>query len=356
MNHFRFVALFTLCSASLAAQNSPVGVAPTAPEAAVAPVAPVAKPAPKVIPKPAAFDDPAKTDADFPLQGEYVGKFRDTDFAFQVIALGKGLFDAVLCPGGLPGAGWTKQPASRQHVSGKRETNASDAPVRFSSNGWTGLLNGTTLELSDFKGSPIGKLERVERTSPTMGAKPPEGAVVLFDGTSVAAFKDGAKMTQDGLLMQGCTTKEAFGDCELHIEFRLPYMPEARGQSRGNSGIYLISRYEVQMLDSFGLSGENNECGGIYTISKPQVNVCYPPLTWQTYDIEFKAPLFDDKGVKTADAQITVKHNGVLVQDKVTIPKPTAAAPVGTDGKLGTLYLQDHGTPVRYRNIWLVKK
>ena len=325
-----------------------------APPAALAKPAVPTKPAPP--PKPSAYDDPAKTDEDFPFQGEYVGKMRDAVFAFQVVARGKGTFDAVLCPGGLPGAGWTRQPAHRQIVSGKRTGEGADAPVRFSSNGWIGLLKGRTLELTDFKGSAIGSLERVERKSDTLGAKPPEGAIVLFDGSSLAAFKEGAKMTPDGLLMQGCTTKEAFGDCQIHIEFRLPYMPEAKGQARGNSGIYLASRYEVQMLDSFGLNGENNECGGIYTVAKPQVNMCLPPLTWQTYDIDFKAPLFDDKGMKTADAEITVKHNGVVIHDKVTIPKPTTAAPVSTDGKLGTLYLQDHGNPVRYRNIWLVKK
>lgn len=335
----RVLILTVLCGSCFAADNA-------APK-------PPAKPAPKVI---AAYDDPASTDADFPFTGEFVGKFRDADFAFQVLVLGAGKFDAVLCPGGLPGAGWTRQPALRQHVSGKRESDAPDAGVRFSSNGWMGLLKGDVIELRDFKGGSAGRLQRVERKSETLGAKPPEGAVVLFDGTSVAAFQDGAKMTKDGLLMQGCTTKDAFGDCLLHIEFRVPYMPEASGQARGNSGVYLASRYEVQVLDSFGLKGENNECGGIYTVAKPEVNMCLPPLTWQTYDIEFKAPLFDDKGVKTADAQLTVRHNGVLIHDKVTVPKPTTSAPVSTDGKLGTLYLQDHGCPVGYRNIWLVKK
>lgn len=339
-----FLALAALCGPAFAADEP-------APQP---PAKPAVKPA---APKPTAYDDPAHTDDDFPFTGEYVGKFRDADFAVQIIALGGGKFDAVVCPGGLPGAGWTRQPAVRQHVAGKREGDAADAPVRFSGNGWMGMVKGgREIELSDFKGSSIGHLERVERKSDTLGAKPPEGAVVLFDGTSLAAFKEGAKMTPDGLLMQGCTTKDAFGDCQLHLEFRLPYMPDARGQGRGNSGVYLASRYEVQVLDSLGLNGQNNECGGIYTIAKPEVNMCLPPLTWQTYDIEFKAALFDDKGVKTADAQLTVRHNGVLIHDKVTVPHPTTSAPVSTDGKLGTLYLQDHGCPVRYRNIWLVKK
>lgn len=306
--------------------------------------------------KPVAYDDPAKTDSDFPWVGEYMGKMRDTDFAIQVIALGMGRFDIVMCPGGLPGAGWTKQPSVRQRMGGKREGEGSQASLRFSGNGWNGTLRGDVVELLDFKSTSIGRLNRVDRKSETLGAKPPEGAVVIFDGTSLEAFKEGAKMTKDGLLEKGCTTRQEFGDCTVHIEFRLPYMPDARGQARGNSGIYLAGRYEVQMLDSFGLNGENNECGGIYTVAKPQVNMCLPPLAWQTFDIDYQAPLFNEKGEKTSDAEITVRHNGVLVQDSVKVPAPTRSAPFPHDGLQGPLHLQDHGTPVVYRNIWVVKK
>ena len=303
-------------------------------------------------PKPAAFTDPAKTDADFPFQGEFVGQRHDEPFALQVIALGQGKFEAALCPGGLPGAGWTKRPNPRQRMPGKRENDT----VRFTGNGWNGLLRGKTIELQDFKGLAIGKLERLERQSPSLGAKPPEGAVVLFDGSSLAAFKDGAQMTPDHLLKEGCTSKEEFGDCTIHVEFRLPYMPDARGQGRGNSGLYLAGRYEVQMLDSFGLNGENNECGGLYTIAKPQVNLCLPPLTWQTYDIDYQAPRFDDQGQKLADAEATIRHNGVLIHDQVKLPHPTTSAPLNREGPLGPIYLQNHGNPVRYRNIWVVKR
>ncbi len=148
---------------------------------------------------------------------------------------------------------------------------------------------------------------------------------------------------------------EKLGDHQLHIEFRTPFKPLARGQARGNSGVYVQSRYEVQVLDSFGLSGEDNECGGIYKIAKPRLNMCFPPLTWQTYDIDFVAAKYDQSGKKTSNAIITIKHNGVTIHDKLELKS-------GTPGRLPEgptpepLYLQGHGNPVVYRNIWVVKK
>jgi hypothetical protein len=127
--------------------------------------------------------------------------------------------------------------------------------------------------------------------SPTLGRKPPEGAVILFDGSSAETF-EGGRLSEDKLLMQGCTSKQKLGSGELHLEFLLPFMPNARGQGRGNSGVYLQSRYEVQVLDSFGLSGEQNECGGIYSIAKPKLNMCFPPLSWQTYDVRVSGSNF----------------------------------------------------------------
>lgn len=163
-------------------------------------------------------------------------------------------------------------------------------------------------------------------------------------------------MTDDGLLMQGATSKAKFQSYTLHLEFQLPYMPAARGQGRGNSGCYAQGRYEVQILDSFGLDGLNNECGGIYSVKAPGVNMCFPPLAWQTYDIDFTAAKYDSDGKKTADAKLTVKHNGVEIHKDVSIPKTTTAAPVAEGPEPGPLYLQDHGNPVRFRNIWVVEK
>ncbi len=113
-------------------------------------------------------------------------------------------------------------------------------------------------------------------------------------------------MTDDGLLIAGATSKQKFGDCQLHVEFLLPFMPASRGQARGNSGCYLQGRYEVQMLDSFGLAGEDNECGGIYGIRAPDTNMCFPPLSWQTYDIDYTAAKYED-GKKVKNATITVR-------------------------------------------------
>jgi hypothetical protein len=284
------------------------------------------------------------------IQGEYVGKMRESDFALQVVAQGKDSYLAVVCPGGLPGAGWTMDPPTRPRVEGKM----ADGELRFTGNGWVGVLKAGEIGLQDAKGTNIGTLKRIERKSETLGSKPPEGARVLFDGSSLDAFAPGARKTDDGLLMEGCATKESFGDCRLHVEFLLPFMPEARGQGRGNSGVYLSSRYEVQVLDSFGLTGEHNECGGIYQVAKPKVNMCLPPGQWQTYDIEFVAPRFDEQGKKLTDALVTVQHNGVLIQDKTKVPHATTAAPINNDGPSGPIHFQNHGNPVRYRNLWIV--
>jgi hypothetical protein len=162
-------------------------------------------------------------------------------------------------------------------------------------------------------------------------------------------------MTDDGLLAAGATSKRKFAGCTLHLEFLLPFMPAARGQARANSGCYLQGRYEVQMLDSFGLAGENNECGGLYEIKSPDVNMCFPPLAWQTYDIDYRAARYEN-GRKVKNAVITVKHNGQVIHRDVELPKATRGAPVAEGTDPGPVYLQDHGNPVRYRNIWLVEK
>ena len=287
---------------------------------------------------------------DFAVQGEYSGGIKTDDgelkLGVQVIAEGAGKLAWVAYIGGLPGDGWD-----------------GNAPLRGigEMQGTTGILKGETsrgeardgsLMIFGAENTRVGELPKNPRISPTIGLKPPEGAVVLFDGTTADHF-EGGRMSDDKLLMQGVTSKEKFASFELHIEFMTSFMPNARGQSRSNSGCYMQGRYEVQMLDSFGLTGENNECGGIYEIRKPNVNMCFPPLSWQTYDIEYHAAKFDAAAKKTDDAWITVKHNGITIHEKVKLPRGTRAAPVAEGPEDGPIYLQDHGDPLRYQNIWV---
>jgi hypothetical protein len=292
-------------------------------------------------------------DPDFKIQGDYSGEMKDPGgelikMGVQVIAEGNGKFHAVAYPGGLPGDGWLGE--AKFDVNGETK----DGVTVFGSDDGRAEIKEGVLKILAPGGAVMAELKKVERQSPTLGEKPPAGAVVLFDGTSAAAF-EGGKLNDDKTLAAGVTSKQKFGSCQVHIEFQLPFMPESRGQQRGNSGIYLQGRYEVQMLDSFGLKGEDNECGGIYSIKAADMNQCYPPLAWQTYDIDYTAAEYKD-GQKAKNARITVKHNGQLIHEEVELPNTTTAAPVAEGPEPGPIYLQDHGNPVRYRNVWVVEK
>ena len=153
----------------------------------------------------------------------------------------------------------------------------------------------------------------------------------------------------------GIKTKRTFdGHFKLHLEFRVPYLPDAKGQARGNSGVYLQGRYEVQVLDSYGLDSKDNDCGAIYEVAKPLVNACKAPTVWQSYDIDFHAPVFKD-GKRVETARVRVVQNGVLIQGNVSISVDNTRAGLGGNGSApGPIMLQDHGSPVQYRNIWMV--
>ncbi|MAT14356.1 MAG: hypothetical protein CMJ46_03705 [Planctomyces sp.] len=288
---------------------------------------------------------------DFQIQGEYEGMAGDTQMGAQVIAHGKGTFEVHVLGGGLPGAGFT----------GKDEFvlngTLTDGVVMLKGEMGSGTIEGDTMNVSLLDGESFA-LKKTVRQSPTLGAKAPEGAKVLFDGSDLDAWK-GGEIVEGGLLgtlgKEAPRTKEEFGNFTLHLEFRTPFMPEARGQARGNSGMYLLDQYECQVLDSFGLEGLDNECGGIYKISRPNLNMCLPPLTWQTYDVDFTAAKFDEEGKKVEDAVTTIKLNGVVIHDKLKLPHPT---PGGgrSDEKPGSLFLQNHGNPVHFRNIWIMEK
>lgn len=295
----------------------------------------------------------AKEDGDFLIQGEYHKE--GAAHGVQVVALGDGKFDAYLLEGGLPGAGW--QPGkSRLKLASETtkggmvfHTPGKDRPL-------IRLKDGALIV--QVGGEPDLMLPRIERKSPTLGAKPPKGAVVLFDGTSADAWERG--VMENGLLKANHSmSKQTFKSFSAHIEFRSPYKPKARGQKRGNSGIYHYGRWETQILDSFGLEGKQNECGGIYSITKPRLNMCLPPLSWQTYDVDFTAATFDAEGKRTAWPRITVRLNGVLIHDDLELNKDfTAAAPIKTPltNEPGPMFVQDHKNPVYFRNIWVLPK
>ena len=295
-------------------------------------------------PQEVAADDP-----DVSVQGEYVGEVTKPDgkkkLGIQVIALGKGKFHAVWRIGGLPGDGWDKKEIALIEA----ETTA--GVTTFKSDDQTATIKDGAMTLAT-DGKTVGELKRIVRKSSTLGAKPPKGAVVLFDGKSADHFENG-RMTDDGLLKQGATSKFKHQSGSLHIEFQIPYGPLE--PSRGNSGCYLQSRYEVQMLDSFGLKPHNHECGGIPSIKEPDINMSFPPLSWQTYDVDFTAAQFTN-GQKTKNGRMTVRHNGVVVHDNVELPHATTSSPLPEGPEPGPINLQDHNSEVRYRNIWFVEK
>lgn len=300
------------------------------------------------------ISDPSKVDADYKFQGEYVGTISsdggDQKFGVQIIALGKGEFNAVAYAGGLPGEGWDGSEKLTPETTGKLEGDR----VVFDGD-ITAIIQDGNILVNGPDGEAIATFAKFERRSFTLGKEAPEGAVVLFDGTNTDAWTNG-RMTDDGLLQEGVTSKQSFGSHKLHIEFRLPYQPEDRGQGRGNSGIYVQGRYEVQMLDSFGLEGKQNECGGLYSVKDPDVNMCYPPLVWQTYDIEYHQATYDSEGKVETNPRITVIHNGVKIHDNVELPgeRSTTAAPIKPGTGEGPVFLQNHGCPVRYQNIWVL--
>jgi hypothetical protein len=299
------------------------------------------------------FTSAAEAGSDYQIQGEYAGvldgKAEKPKVGVQIIALGHGKFALVEYFGGLPGDGW--DPSGK---SSRTAGEMTDGAALFVDGDDTLRVAGGAINWSAGQ-SKIGVLKRVERKSPTLGAKPPAGAIVLFDGSSADKW-NGGRLTEDGLLAAGCTSKQSFRDFQLHIEFQTPFMPTARGQGRGNSGVYLQNRYELQVLDSFGLDGKDNECGGFYSIKAPAVNMCYPPLAWQAYDIDFTAARFDAAGNKTNNAVVSARHNGVPIHENFELPKLTPGGlPQEAPGE-GPFQLQDHGNPVRYRNIWVVEK
>ena len=333
-------------------------------------------------PKQSVWTDPGDVTLppDFRLQGEYAGEIPgDGPVGCQVIALAEGAFQAVVFQGGLPGAGWDGKSRSLLDGALTSDTDASFKPAagtkkylaalpsefsateKFPPEGqksYTGTLAGGKFVGKNSAGDSF-QLNRVIRVSPTMGVAAPSGAIVLFNGSNIDEWKGGRLdekthfLNTDG---KDIVSKRKFTNYTMHLEFMLPYRPSGRGQGRGNSGFYQVDLYEMQILDSFGLEGKNNECGGIYTLAVPKVNMCLPPLAWQTYDVEFDSAKVDAEGKKTAPAIFTARHNGVLIHDKLALSGKTGGSRMEPEGTPGPIKLQGHGNPVQFRNVWLIER
>jgi len=237
--------------------------------------------------------------------------------------------------------------------------------ITFSGDGWTATIDGATF--AGNKGDQKFALQHVTRSSPTMNAPPPAGAVVLFDGHNLDAWaKKAGKdwLAEDGgarwKIVDGVAevvpetdciiTHQRFGDCRLHVEFRTLGTPT-------NSGVFLQDRYEVNINETYGRT-DGTPNGGLDNCTenvRPKVRASLPPLAWQTLDIEFVAPKFDSSEKKTAPARATVLLNGVKIYDNQPLDPPHGAAGRLGEAPTGPLMLQEHGMPVQFRNIWIVE-
>ncbi|MEM9283467.1 MAG: DUF1080 domain-containing protein [Verrucomicrobiota bacterium] len=274
--------------------------------------------------------------SEFSVQGEYVQRGKDAAIGLQVADMDGGKFHVLRYSGGLPGDGWD------------------GSSIKAS------LLTHEEVE------SLIEGFQRVQRSSPTLGQVAPAGAMVIFDGEKTEHIQG---EIEGGLLWAGSKMITPVGDFQLHVEFRLPYKPSRplSHQDRGNSGLYIFDNYEVQILDSFGLDfdTENNAiptvslnaqwCGSFYKEKTPDVPMAFPPLAWQTYDIEFTAPKFEGDE-KVSNARVTVKHNGVVIHEGVELKKGTGAGGKRPEKAKGPIQFQGHGNPVAFRNVWVLPK
>lgn len=205
--------------------------------------------------------------------------------------------------------------------------------------------------------------------TPVIGNKPPSDAIVLFDGKDLSQWqgeKDGKEagwtIEKGGILTVkkgtgGIQTKQSFGNCQLHVEWRTPAKVEGEGQGRGNSGIFLMGLYELQVLDSYdNKTYSNGQAGSIYKQHIPLVNASLKPGEWQEYDVIFTAPKFNTDGSLVSPAKFTVLHNGVLIQNNVELKGETVyigQPEYKSHIEKGPIALQDHGNPTSFRNIWI---
>lgn len=273
------------------------------------------------------WTDPVKAAAADP-KFKFIGEYKDAKKEYhQVALLANGDFLVTSYKVGFPGRGWDGSPADSRVM--KQE-------------GLDALLKSA---------------ERINYSSPTLGAEAPEDAVKMPEGfTNV----------KDGILWAGGQTVDSFGSFKMHLEFRLPFKPirNPSSQDKGNSGIYIFNNYEIQVLDTFGLdytaekhplkleSNSKQWCGSLYKSKTADLNATLPALVWQTYDIDFTAPVLkDDK--KVTNGRLTVLHNGVKIHDDVELKNGTGKGGTRKQVDRGPIYFQDHGNPTAFRNIWI---
>ncbi len=288
-----------------------------------------------------------------PLMGDWQG---EGGYVAQVLPLAGGKYRACIL---------TEFDTKNKTVAVLEGTSSGDGVV-FSGDGWGAQIKQG--EFTGSKGDKNFKLKRVTRKSPTLGAAPPKGAIVLFDGRDLDAWakKNGKSwLEEDGpagwKLMDGgvvevvpgsdcIITHKKFGDCKVHVEFRTLGAPS-------NSGVFLQDRYEANINETYARPEQSPNAGfdNCTEDAKPAIRACRAPLEWQTFDIDFHAPKFDADGKKTASARATVLFNGVKIYDNQELNRPKGAASRLGEAAQGPLMLQEHGMPVQFRNIWLVE-
>ncbi|MEX1212101.1 MAG: DUF1080 domain-containing protein [Balneolaceae bacterium] len=292
------------------------------------------------------------------LQGEFEGRALlpgstdSTRVGLQMSLYGPDRVRGSVYKGGLPGAeDHGERPPEWLGVEGKRVDGRLElAPEE----GYSLLYLDSHVTVLDEEKNYLGYLDRVYRESATLGLEPGEGVVPLFQGmeSDLENWQEGATMSESGL-HSGAKTRREFGDIRLHAEVWLSWMPCASDQRRTNSGLYIQDRYEVQIMDSFGLEPMLNSSGSLYREVKPALNMSLPPLRWQTFDVWFHAPTFNEEGEKAEPVRLSVWYNGVRVIDNEVLEGGTGRGGQLEEVPLGPLLLQEHPGSVRFRNVWI---